>query len=68
MAKRPKPKVVKPKVVENVAKNVETKSVRKELAAQLGEAVFKREKMTMALNKQSELCNNLATAIDKLEG
>ena len=47
-------------------KDIETKSKRKDLAAQLGEAVIRREKLTIQLNKESELCNRLATEIESL--
>lgn len=50
----------------NKAKDVETKSKRKDLCAQLGEAVIRREKLTIQLNRESELCNRLATEIEKL--
>ena len=51
---------------QNRAKVVETKSKRKDLCAQLGEAVIRREKLTMRLNQESNLCNRLATEIEKL--
>ena len=67
----------KPKATDNKAKNLllknttkvvkdfETKSKRKDLAAQLGEAVIRREKLAQQLNQESELCNRLATEIEK---
>jgi len=58
----------KPKATENKAKNVETKSKRKDLCARLGEAVIRREKLTRQLNQESELCNHLATEIEKFGG
>ncbi len=58
----------KPKASENKAKDVETKNKRKDLCAQLGEAVIRREKLTMRLNQESELCNRLATEIEGLNG
>lgn len=51
----------KPKAKKNVAENK-----RKELAAQLGEAVIVREKLAEQLNNQSLLCNQLATEMEKL--
>ncbi len=49
-----------------VVKDFETKSKRKDLAAQLGEAVIRREKLAQRLNRESELCNRLATEMEKL--
>ena len=45
-----------------------TKSKRKDLAAQLGEAVIRREKLAQQLNQESNLCNRLATEIEELSG
>lgn len=56
----------KPKASENKAKDVETKNKRKDLAAQLGEAVIRREKLAQRLNQEAELCNRLATEIEEL--
>lgn len=56
----------KPKATENKAKDVETKNIRRDLEAQLGRAVMKQSKMTEELNKQSALCNRLATEIENL--
>jgi hypothetical protein len=58
--------MAKLKATENKAKDVETKNKRKDLAAQLGEAVIRREKLTQQLNQESELCNRLATEMEKL--
>ncbi len=60
MAKSPKPK-------ENKT-NVGVKNKRKELAAQLGEAVIKRTKISQQLKAVSELCNQLATEIETMNG
>ena len=40
---------------------------RKEIAAQLGEAVFTQAKLTQQLKEQNQLCNKLATQIEELE-
>lgn len=54
------------RATQNKAKDVETKNNRRDLCAQLGEAVIRREKLTIQLNKESNLCNRLATTIEKL--
>jgi hypothetical protein len=54
------------KATENKVKDVVTKDKRKDLAAQLGEAVIRREKLALQLNQESELCNRLATEIERL--
>lgn len=59
MAKSPKPK-------ENKAKDIKNK--RKELTAQLGEAVIQRSKISQQLKAVSELCNQLATEIETMNG
>ena len=59
-------KTKKLRASQNNAKDTEAKSNRKDLAAQLGEAVIRREKLAQQLNKESELCNRLATEIEKL--
>lgn len=53
------------KATKNLAKDV-TKDKRKDLAAQLGEAVIRREKLAQKLNQESELCNRLATEMENL--
>lgn len=48
--------------------DVETKGKRKDIAAKLGEAVVRREKLAQELNKVSQLCNSLATELEKFNG
>lgn len=57
----------KPKATENKVEDVEAKSRRKNLAAELGELVIEREKVAKHLNAMSQRCNQLATAIESLK-
>lgn len=56
----------KPKASENLAKDIETKGRRKELAAELGELTIEISKLTQELRAKQQRGGQIATEMESL--